>query len=102
MRTALRILLWFVIAAAAMIGAAWLAERPGTVTAEWHGWRLDTSAGAFLLALVLLLFLGISLWLLWRWLSSAPGALLEGWGEGRRRRGYRGCRWCICAYDRRR
>ncbi|MCX7361481.1 MAG: tetratricopeptide repeat protein [Alphaproteobacteria bacterium] len=89
MKTALRILLWFVMAATAMIGAAWLSERPGTVTAEWHGWRLDTSAGALLLAIVLLLFLGVSLWLLWRWLSNAPGALLEGWGEGRRRRGYR-------------
>ena len=29
------------------------------------------------------------LWLLYRWIVGAPGALLEGWGESRRRRGYR-------------
>lgn len=88
MKTTLRILLWFVVAATAMVGAAWIAERPGTVTAEWHGWRLDTSAGALVIGIALLILTGIALWLLWRWLSGAPGALLEGWGEGRRRRGY--------------
>ncbi|MEA2848378.1 MAG: hypothetical protein QOG78_3659, partial [Rhodospirillaceae bacterium] len=39
----LRTLLWFVAAVAAMLGAVWLAERPGAVTAEFRGWRLDTS-----------------------------------------------------------
>ena len=43
--TTLRILFWFAIAAAAMLGAVWLAERPGTLTAEWQGWRLDTNVG---------------------------------------------------------
>jgi len=28
------------------------------------------------------------LWLLYRWIVGAPGALLDGWGESRRRRGY--------------
>ncbi len=27
--------------------------------------------------------------MLWRWIVGAPGALLEGWGESRRRQGYR-------------
>src|SRR6185312_9115021 len=31
----------------------------------------------------------VVLWLLYRWIMGAPGALLEGWGESRRRRGYR-------------
>ncbi len=44
--TLLRTLLWFVVAVAVMLGAVWLAERPGTVTAEWQGWRLDSSVGA--------------------------------------------------------
>jgi len=87
--TLLRTLVWFVVAAAAMFAAVWLAERPGTVTAEWHGWRLDTSVGVLLIAVVLLILLGIALWLIYRWIVGAPGALLDGWGESRRRRGYR-------------
>lgn len=85
----LRTLIWFAIAAVAMLGAAWLVEQPGTVTAQWRGWRLDTSAGALLVGIVVLILVGIGLWLLYRWIVGAPGALLEGWGEGRRRRGYR-------------
>src|SRR5260370_15918014 len=87
--TLLRTLLWFVVAAAAMFAAVWLAERQGTVSAEWHGWRLDTSAGVILIVVVVLVLLSIALWLLYRWIVGAPGALLDGWGESRRRRGYR-------------
>ena len=85
----LRTLLWFVIAVAAMLGAVWLAERPGAVTAEFRGWRLDTSVGALMVGIVVLILVSIGLWLLYRWIVGAPGALLDGWGDSRRRRGYR-------------
>jgi HemY protein len=85
----LRTLLWFVAAVAAMLGAVWLAERPGAVTAEFRGWRLDTSVGALMVAIVIAILVSIGLWLLYRWIMGAPGALLEGWGDSRRRRGYR-------------
>lgn len=87
--TTLRILIWFAIAAAAMLGAVWLAERPGTLTAEWQGWRLDTNVGVVVIVVVVLILLAVAGWLLWRWIAGAPGALLEGWGDSRRRRGYR-------------
>ena len=85
----LRTLFWFVAAVAAMLGAVWLAERPGAVTAEFRGWRLDTSVGALMVAIVIAILVSIGLWLLYRWIMGAPGALLEGWGDSRRRRGYR-------------
>ena len=72
-----------------MLGAVWLAERPGAVTAEFRGWRLDTSVGALMVAIVIAILVSIGLWLLYRWIVGAPGALLEGWGDSRRRRGYR-------------
>ena len=89
MKTTLRLLLWSAAVVVLMFGAAWLAERPGTLTAQWHGWRLDTNVGVIAMAVVLLMLLATMLWLLWRWIVGAPGALLEGWGESRRRRGYR-------------
>ncbi|MBS0540686.1 MAG: heme biosynthesis protein HemY, partial [Proteobacteria bacterium] len=67
----------------------WLAERPGTLTAEWRGWRIDTSVGVVLVVVMLLMLLGVILWLTWRSIVGAPGALLEGWGDSRKRRGYR-------------
>jgi HemY protein len=87
--TFLRALLWFVAAAILMFGAVWLAERPGSVTMQWRGWRLDTSVGVLLAAVLVLILLVLALWLLYRWIVGAPGALLEGWGDSRRRRGYR-------------
>lgn len=89
MKTTLRLLIWFAAVVVLMFGAAWLAERPGTLTAQWHGWRLDTNVGVIAMVVLLLMLIATMLWLLWRWIVGAPGALLEGWGESRRRRGYR-------------
>ena len=87
--TTLRVIIWFAVAAVAMLLAVWLAERPGTVTAEWQGWRLDSSVGVLLVAVVVLIGLCVGGWLLYRWIVGAPFALLEGWGESRKKRGYR-------------
>ncbi|CAN5819920.1 heme biosynthesis HemY N-terminal domain-containing protein [soil metagenome] len=87
--TILRVLFWFAVAAVAMLGAVWLAERPGTVTAEWQGWRLDSSVGAIFVAIFILILISVGGWLLYRWIVGAPFALLEGWGESKRKRGYR-------------
>jgi HemY protein len=86
--TLVRTLVWFVVAAVAMFGAVWLAEQPGSITAEWHGWRLDTNVGVILIVLIVLILLSVGAWLLYRWIIGAPGALFDTWGESKRRRGY--------------
>ena len=85
----LRTLIWFALAAVVMLAAVWLAEQPGVVTAEFRGWRLDTSVGALMVTIVVLMLLGVGGWLIYRWIMGAPGALMEGWFDSRRRRGYR-------------
>ena len=85
----LRTLVWFAIAVVAMLGAVWLAEQPGTLTAEFHGWRLDTSVGMLAVAVMVLIVLAVGGWLLYRWIVGTPGSLLEGWFDSKRRRGYR-------------
>jgi HemY protein len=40
-------------------------------------------------AVMALIVLALLVWLLYRWIIGAPGALLDGWGDSRRRRGYR-------------
>jgi HemY protein len=85
----LRTLIWFALAAVAMLAAVWLAEQPGVVTAEFRGWRLDTSVGAVMVGVVVVVLLGVGGWLIYRWIKGAPGALMEGWFDSRRRRGYR-------------
>lgn len=86
--TLLRVLVWFVALAAAMLGAVWLANRPGNVVIEWHSWRIDTSVGVLLLGLAILVVVVSTLWLMWRWIAGTPAAIAESWGAGRRRRGY--------------
>src|SRR5471032_607554 len=89
MKTTLRVLIWFALAAAVMLGAVGVAGRAGTLTAELAGLRVDTSVGVVLVAVLLLMLLGVALWLTYRSIVSAPGALLDGWGDSRKRRGYR-------------
>ncbi|QQS10794.1 MAG: tetratricopeptide repeat protein [Rhodospirillales bacterium] len=87
--TLMRTLGWFALLLVAMGLAVALAERPGQVTIEWYGWRLDTSVGVLIAFAIALAALAVLVWGLWRRLAGAPGALFGFWGESRRRKGYR-------------
>lgn len=79
----------FLVVVAALAGtAAWLADRPGSVTLHWHGWRLDTSVAVLLVAMALIAAATALIYRLWLFLRRAPARLGQARREGRRRRGY--------------
>jgi len=51
----IRRLLTFAVLAGLLVGATvWLADRPGSVTVRWEGWRVDTTVPVLLLAVLVL------------------------------------------------
>jgi HemY protein len=86
----LRALLFFV-SLAVLLGIAWflLDVRPGTVSLEWWGYRIDTSIGILLLALLLISALVALLYRFWRGLVRVPRGLGRSLERSRKRRGYR-------------
>ena len=83
-----RALAFLVVVATLAAAAAWLADRPGSVTLHWQGWRLDTSVAVLLVALVLVAVATALVYRLWLFLRRAPARLSQARREGRRRRGY--------------
>jgi len=84
----LRVLTFVIFVIVAAFGLAWLADQPGTITVEWLGYEIKTSAfvGALVLAaIVTVLFLA---WSLWRFLLTRPAVLTARMQERRRRQGF--------------
>lgn len=84
----IRIFIFMLAVIAAAAGLAWLADRPGTITLEWLGYRIETSAfvGALaLLALVAALILGYALL---HYLFTRPAAVAAYLRERRRQQGF--------------
>ena len=84
----LRILSFVVVVGVLVAGSVWLAERPGAVSVDWLGWRIETSVPVLLFAL--LLIAGGLTWLfsLFAGLARLPGRWASRRREGRRRKGY--------------
>ena len=69
--------------------AYWLAERPGDVSIEWLGYRVDTTVGVLLLAVALVAGLVALVYRFWRFLYRSPRDFGRRVQTGRRRRGYK-------------
>ena len=84
-----RALIWIVALAVLVAAAVWFADRPGTVTLHWQGWRIDTSIGflAFSVAVVAALF--AALYRGWLFLRRGPRRFVAFRRNARRIRGYR-------------
>jgi HemY protein len=81
-------LIFFLKLAVLVAVAVWLAERPGDVTITWQGYRLDTTFGMLLLAILILCAAAVIGYRVWRNVTRAPvevGRLFRG---RRHARGY--------------
>lgn len=75
--------------ALAVAGAVFIADRPGTVSLVWQGWRVDTSVAVLILGVVIVAMAAAALFHLLRLIVRGPHMIARGRRERRRRRGYR-------------
>ncbi len=69
--------------------AVWLADRPGAVTIEWQGFRVDTTVGILALGVFLLIVAAIVTYEIWAGLRRAPRQILASRRVRRKNAGYR-------------
>jgi len=84
----LRLIFWFAVLVALAAMTAWLADRPGDIAIDWLGYHIETSLALALLVLVVVL---ATLWLVWSLLGRLlhiPGAMTGYVRNRRRRRGH--------------
>ncbi len=82
--------LWFAFKLAVLVALAyWLAERPGEVSVDWLGYRIETSVGILLAAMVLIAGLSALSYRAWRFLRRSPRSLGHSLQAKRRKRGYK-------------
>ena len=65
--------LWFFLQLAVLVViAVFLAEQPGSVTIEWRGWLVETSAGFLVVIMIALAGILVLLWRIWRSVVTTP------------------------------
>jgi len=84
----IRILIFVLIIVAAALGLAWLADRPGTVTIEWLGYQIQTSAFVATLVIIALVAAVILVFALLRYVWTRPAAVTAYVRERRRQQGF--------------
>ncbi|PWR18869.1 heme biosynthesis protein HemY [Zavarzinia compransoris] len=87
MRAVLKIAAIFAVLLGIAAVAAWLADRPGAIAVEWLGYRIETSVGVLLVALVLLVAVLAALGRLILLVSRGPRILARRRELKRRRQG---------------
>jgi len=84
----MRLLVYILAMAVAVVGAVWLADRPGSVSVVWLDWRLDTSVPILLLAIAIAVAAILVLWRVLRWTTGAPVRVVMRRRALRQQRGY--------------
>lgn len=83
-----RFLTFLLLTGLVVAGAVWLADRPGSVTIRWEGWRIDSTVPVLLIFLVALMAVLGFIWRVLRVLLGAPGHFFASRRLGRERKGY--------------
>lgn len=83
-----RILFFVLFVIVAALTLAWLADRPGTLTLEWLGYRVETSAFVAVLAMAALVSGFILLFSLLRYVWTRPAAVASYVRQRRRTQGF--------------
>lgn len=68
----LRFLIYVIEVAIVVAVAVWLANRPGVVSLDWEGWRVETSVGILALSAFLLAVVAAGIFAVWRWVRRRP------------------------------
>ncbi|MCW5750435.1 MAG: heme biosynthesis protein HemY [Alphaproteobacteria bacterium] len=84
----IRLIFLVLVVLALGIGAAWLAEAPGRLALDWHGYRIETSAAAAVVLALAFAFAMALLYRFWLFVRQGPSAFGAARRETRRRKGY--------------
>ena len=83
-----RIFLFILIVLAAALGLAWLADRPGSVTIEWLGYQIETSAFVAVLFVALFATAMVLALAVLRYLWTRPSAIAASMHERKQKQGF--------------
>ena len=84
-----RSLIFFIEVAIVVALAVWLADRPGKVAIDWQGWRVETSIGILLVAVLVTIVVASAVYAGWRWLRRRPREIRSSHFHRREASGYR-------------
>jgi len=83
-----RILFFTVFVIAAALGLAWLADRPGTISVEWLGYQIETSAFVGVVTVALLVAALILILAVIRYIWTRPSAIAAHMKERKQKQGF--------------
>lgn len=84
----IRLLIFIALLFVVALGAAWLADRPGVITLDWQGYRIEAGLMTAAVALFALLAVGIIVWNLALFILRSPGLVGRFFRRRRKDRGY--------------
>lgn len=85
----IRFIILFAFVILVAVGAAWLADHPGSIALAWAGWRIETSIPVLVLLLLLLMGASALVYRLWLWLIGSPGRIGSALRGNRKEKGYK-------------